>query len=285
MVGEKYQSKKLAVFFSFLFGVCLLAACSSPPPAPIHSRKPPPSERIDYHIVSQGETLFALAWRFEKDVQKLAAANGLAPPYRLKAGQRLTLDTSRVKRVVYRPREAEKTAEPAKPVVRKPSVTKDRATKEALTKSTATKQKPPAPSRQPTQQSSQQPKALPAGKWHWQRPVPGAVTRQYNRSDLFKGIDFRVQPGQSITAAAPGEVVYAGSGLRGYGKLIIIKHSDVFLSAYGHNRKIIVSEGQTVKAGQKISEAGGDPANPRRLYFEIRRDGKPVNPLHYLPKA
>ncbi len=279
MVGENFLSKKLAALTSCLSAISLLAvltACSSPPPAPIHSRKPPPSERIDYHIVSEGETLFTLAWRFEKDVKKLAAANGLSSPYRLRVGQRLTLDTSRIKTVTYRPRRVEKTIEKT-PVPSKPA-----ATRPTVTRPVATKQKPP-PASQPSK-APQQPKSWPSN-WQWQRPVPGAITRQYDRSALFKGIDFRVQPGQSISAAAPGLVVYAGDGLRGYGKLIIIKHSDVYLSAYGHNRKIVVSEGQTVKAGQKISEAGGDPANRRRLYFEIRRDGKPVNPLRYLPKA
>ena len=85
-------------------------------------------------------------------------------------------------------------------------------------------------------------------------------------------------------AAGPGVVVYAGSGLRGYGKMIIIKHSEIYLSAYAHNRKILVKEGQEIKAGQVISEAGGDHANNRRLYFEIRKDGKPVDPRYYLPK-
>ncbi len=87
-----------------------------------------------------------------------------------------------------------------------------------------------------------------------------------------------------MVAAAPGVVVYAGDGLRGYGQLIIVKHSEVYLSAYAHCRKIFVREGQMLTGGNKIAEVGGDPANTKRLYFEIRKDGKPVNPLSFLPR-
>ncbi len=255
MAGVKHFSTILANF-----SLCLLAACASPPPAPIHARTPPPSERIDYHIVSKGETLFSLAWRYEKNINQLAAANGLRPPYTLRIGQKLSLDTTRVKTRVYAPGTSTKTSAPSRTAPAKPVVAK-----------------------QVTRTPTKLPSSLP-GRWQWQRPVPGRVSRHFNEAALFKGIDLQVQPGQAVEAAGPGLVVYAGNGLRGYGELIIVKHSEEYLSAYAHNRKILVREGQTVKGGQKISEAGGDPANRRRLYFEIRRDGKPVNPLQYLPK-
>ncbi len=91
------------------------------------------------------------------------------------------------------------------------------------------------------------------------------------------------RPGQPIVAAAPGRVVYAGGGLIGYGQLIILKHNDTFLSAYGHNAKLLVKEGQAVRKGQQIATMGEGPERKPRLHFEIRRNGKPVNPRQYLP--
>ncbi len=237
----------------------LLTACSSPPPAPIEGRSPPPTERINYHRVSKGETLFSLAWRYEKDLHKLARANGIRQPYTIYVGQRLNLDTSRVRAVSPRTTATKTRTLPSKTPTTKATVKRTTKTPTTL------------------------PASLPS-KWRWQWPVPGRVSRHYSASGLFKGVDLQVVPGQPVKAAAPGLVVYAGNGLRGYGELIIVKHSDIYLSAYAHSRKILVKEGQVVKAGQKISEAGGDPANSRRLYFEIRKDGKPVNPVQYLPK-
>ncbi len=121
------------------------------------------------------------------------------------------------------------------------------------------------------------------GKWLW--PASGTlVSRFSSNTSLKKGIDIAGQLGQSIVATADGSVVYAGSGLRGYGELVIIKHNDTFISAYGHNRRLLVNEGQTVKAGQKIAEMGSTGTDQVKVHFEIRRQGKPVDPLQYLPK-
>ena len=116
-------------------------------------------------------------------------------------------------------------------------------------------------------------------EWIW--PAKGKV------SDLFsentKGIDIVGMKGQAVTASAGGKVVYSGEGLRGYGKLIIIKHNDTYLSAYAHNSKLLVKEGETVVKGQKIAEMGSTDAGLVKLHFEIRKNGKPVDPLKYLP--
>jgi lipoprotein NlpD len=92
------------------------------------------------------------------------------------------------------------------------------------------------------------------------------------------------RPGQSVVAAADGRVVYAGGGLRGYGELIIVKHNKRFLSAYAHNNRVLVKEGDKVKVGQRIAEMGSTGTDKVMLHFEIRRDGKPVDPVRYLPK-
>lgn len=251
-------------------GLLILAGCRTPPPAPIDYRQPPPSEKINSHQVSSGETLFSIAWRYEKDVQKLARSNGISYPYTIYKGQRLTLDTTRVPKVASRP-----------PVPSSKSSSSKGATSKSTSSSplkTSTQSRPkvtaPPPRKAPV---------LPSN-WRWQWPTTGRVVKRFNSTSLFKGVDIQSHPGAPVVAAAPGVVVYSGSGLRGYGKLIIVKHSDVFLSAYAHNRKIFVSEGQELKGGQKISEVGGDPSDKKRLYFEIRKDGKPVDPLRYLPK-
>ena len=105
-----------------------------------------------------------------------------------------------------------------------------------------------------------------------------------SNGSLNKGIDIAGELGQPVLAAADGAVVYDGSGLRGYGELVIIKHSDAYVSAYGHNRRLLVREGQQVKVGQHIAEMGSTGADRVKLHFEIRRQGKPVDPLQYLPR-
>src|ERR1700722_15185274 len=118
--------------------------------------------------------------------------------------------------------------------------------------------------------------------WHW--PAAGNVIGTYVSGDQTKqGVDIAGNEGDPITATADGEVVYSGNGLIGYGELIIIKHNASFLSAYGHNRKRLVQEGDKVKAGQRIAEMGASAAARNELHFEIRKNGKPVNPLEYLP--
>jgi Membrane proteins related to metalloendopeptidases len=119
--------------------------------------------------------------------------------------------------------------------------------------------------------------------WAW--PAKGKIVAGFSETSNLKGIDIAGTAGEAVRASAPGRVVYAGSGLRGYGKLIIIKHNATFLSAYAHNREILVKEGQQVTRGQKIAEMGNSDADQVKLHFEIRRHGKPVDPAKYLPPA
>ncbi len=252
---------------TILAPVLLLQSCASPPPAPVDRRQEPPSEKINYHIVSKGETLFSIAWRYEKDLHKLAVVNNLSS-YTIYPGQRLLLDTRGVA--------------PSDRAAGEPSNAAGRIQQQRPVKT------PPSRAKPPLQNSPAKPTGAAKGgnvsTWKWSWPVKGKIARRYNTRELFKGIDIHGLPGSAVTPAGPGVVVYSGDGLRGYGKLIIVRHNPIFLSAYAHNRKIFVKEGMAVKPGQKIAEVGGDPANVRRFYFEIRRDGKPVNPLNYLPK-
>jgi lipoprotein NlpD len=119
--------------------------------------------------------------------------------------------------------------------------------------------------------------------WVW--PATGKLVTGFSDTSNLKGIDISGKAGQAIVASAPGKVVYAGTGIRGYGKLVIVKHNNTYLSAYAHNREIVVKEGQQVARGQKIAEMGNTDAEQVMLHFEIRRLGKPVDPLKYLPPA
>ncbi|HEU4616437.1 MAG TPA: peptidoglycan DD-metalloendopeptidase family protein, partial [Gammaproteobacteria bacterium] len=132
-----------------------------------------------------------------------------------------------------------------------------------------------APPRAPAPQDS------PPPSWHW--PTEGAVVSAFgSESGIPSGVGIGGRLGQPIEAAASGRVVYAGSGLIGYGQLVIIRHNETYLTAYGHNRRLLVQQGQTVVQGQKIAEMGYGPKREPRLHFEIRRNGTPVDPLEYL---
>ena len=114
--------------------------------------------------------------------------------------------------------------------------------------------------------------------------MTGRLIGQFSEGGNNKGLDIAAKVGDAVLAAGPGTVVYSGQGLRGYGRLVIIKHNTTFLSAYAHNSSLLVKEGQTVTRGQKIAEAGNTDSDVPKLHFEIRRQGKPVDPLKFLPE-
>jgi lipoprotein NlpD len=145
-----------------------------------------------------------------------------------------------------------------------------------------------APSAAPNASTSSSTPARPAASgdadqldWAW--PAKGKIVTNFSETSNLKGIDIAGTAGEPVRASAAGRVVYAGNGLRGYGKLIIIKHNNTYLSAYAHNRDILVKEGQQVTRGQKIAEMGNTDADQVKLHFEIRRHGKPMDPTKFLP--
>ena len=144
--------------------------------------------------------------------------------------------------------------------------------------------KPPAATSTPVPTSATIPAVTPGGDddlgWIW--PSNGAVIAGFDEVKN-KGVDIAGNAGDAVVAAADGKVVYADSGLRGYGKLIILKHNNTFLTAYAHNQNLLVKEDQVVKKGQKIAEMGNTDADRVKLHFEVRRQGKPVDPVKYLP--
>lgn len=137
---------------------------------------------------------------------------------------------------------------------------------------------PPAPAQAVSTGPS---RAVSGVTWRW--PAQGTLIKRFQTGDAIPGIEIGGNAGDAVHAAADGVVVYSGNGLVGYGELVIIKHSDSFLSAYGHNSKRLVKEGQRVTAGQQIAEMGSTGASRNELEFQIRKDGNPVDPLGYLP--
>jgi len=124
--------------------------------------------------------------------------------------------------------------------------------------------------------------ALDDEKLSWMWPSDGRIVATFDEGKN-KGIDIAGRVGQNVMAAGAGKVMYAGSGIRGYGNLVIVKHSNNLLSAYAHNRSIVVKEGQNVTKGEKIAEMGDSDADSVKLHFEIRQQGKPVDPARFLP--
>jgi lipoprotein NlpD len=150
----------------------------------------------------------------------------------------------------------------------------------ATAPASATITKPTPPSSRP--ESARVPE-IDDAKLDWTWPTSGKVIAGFSEGSNLKGIDIAGKAGQPVLASAAGRVVYAGAGLRGYGKLVIVKHNNTYLSAYAHNREILVKEGQQVSKGQKIGEMGDTDADQVKLHFEIRRLGKPIDPAKFLP--
>lgn len=224
--------------------------------------------------VVHGDTLYSIAWESGRDYRELAKWNRISPPYTIKPGQALR---------VLPP--TGKTQAPAKLNATSKGTNKANAEPTHPTskkgKAVASADKTKSKNKTRTVPSSASGK-IQAGSWAW--PADGQLLKRYSDSGSGKGLDIGGQRGQPIRAAAAGRIVYRGSGLRGYGQLIIIKHSEEFLSAYAHNDRIYVKEGDVVKRGQKIADMGNTGTDRVKLHFEIRRQGVPTDPLKFLPK-
>ncbi|MCI0995653.1 peptidoglycan DD-metalloendopeptidase family protein [Pseudomonas corrugata] len=255
----------------------LLVGCSSTPSGNVrvvdrnnNAAPQRPTVTTGQYVVRRGDTLFSIAFRYGWDYKSLAERNNIPAPYTIHPGQTIRFDgrsgstpTAVVTQSDSTPSSSSKTT-----VIRRPVG--------AATTTVPSVASKPAPAPLP-----------PAGPaptgWGW--PSNGVLIGKFSSNgSLNKGIDIAGDLGQPVLAASDGTVVYAGSGLRGYGELVIIKHSDTYVSAYGHNRRLLVREGQQVKVGQTIAEMGSTGTDRVKLHFEIRRQGKPVDPLQFLPR-
>ncbi len=300
---------------SFLCCLCfiIISGCSSTArKAPVIDRTPAPAkidtktkattpgERPGTYTVKRGDTLFAIALDFGLDYKELAAWNDITNPGEIRIGQQLRL-TSPGEQVVTAPLKTipSVSGRPVTDNEKKPSSDTRSANtpllkvepkavvlpysdenlvqlkrESAVPKLAEAK---PELKPEPTNSRSEGEDNI---DWGW--PTKGTVVNGFSEANNIKGIDISGKDGQSVQASAPGKVIYSGSGIRGYGKLIILKHGKNFASVYAHNKQILVKEGQSVVKGQKIAEMGSSDADHVILHFEIRRLGIPVDPMKYL---
>lgn len=222
--------------------------------------------------VQRGDTLYSISFRYGLDYREVARWNGIDSRYFIYTGQ--TLKLRPVKTAQAAPASTSQSSRPAA------SATSPAASSTTTTASAANTAKSPAASSSRTSAPSGT-----AGPVSWQWPHKGRIISRFGGGEpANKGLDIAGESGEPVKAAASGDVVYAGNGLLGYGNLVIINHNQRYLSAYAHNSRIFVREGDKVKAGEKIAEIGNTGATRTMLHFEIRRDGNPVDPLRYLPK-
>lgn len=256
------------IIYCFFSGLLMLTGCfGGGNYAPVIERQERVSVVPSTHTVARGDSLYSIAWRYSLDFRGLAATNGIHAPYTIYPGQKIRL----------------------KGKASAPKASSSRASTKGGGSRAKSAQARTDKARASTASSSSSAHVVSdrsAYPFRWQWPAKGKTLRRYSSgSAVHKGVDIQGKLGESVRAANSGKVVYAGGGLVGYGNLLIIKHDEHYLSAYGHNSKLVVSEGELVKVGQKIAEFGDTGADKVKLHFEIRRDGKPVNPLNLLPRG
>jgi lipoprotein NlpD len=288
MLDKTYKSLVI------LIAVVALSACFTTTEAPVDSRatdnayKAAPVSGYSYepepvtkgfHQVVKGDTLYSISWRYGMDYREIARMNNISGNYVIYPGQKLRLVSD--SKVVVRPLQEQPaaTAYPLGDPSGKQPENPNQLIVEDVTPTAGVQAVEPAPVKR------ESPNVRPMITqrnivWRW--PTTGEMIRSSSPVSQ-KGLDIAGRVGQQILSAADGVVVYSGSGLLGYGKLIIIKHNETYLSAYAHNQMIQVNEGDPVKGGQVIGTMGKGNKGQPLLHFEIRRDGKPVDPLQYLP--
>lgn len=242
--------------------------------------------RPDAHVVQKGDTLYSIAFHYGLDYHELAELNGIKDPNLIQIGQQIRLFTSPTRPVVA----IVEGKQPEPAIKEQPRLAKYAYSKESVKQIENIQEQnkhdivvKPETKPKPEQKTE---KAVDDGEdetLEWSMPTSGKLIGEFSESANRKGIDIAGKLGQPINASAPGKVVYSGSGLRGYGKLVIIKHNKTFLSAYAHNDQVLVKEGESVVRGQKIAEMGNTDTDQVKLHFEVRRLGKPVDPAKYLP--
>jgi lipoprotein NlpD len=267
------RQRLLGLLFMCLFISLFNSSCSTNSVAPVSSRngeqekrsasvvqkpqKKLPStvvQKPSHHKVLSGDTLYSISWNYNLDYKKVGRWNNIKAPYVIHPGQSIRLTAPLTKKTVAKKTvPATKKSTERKPVVAKKSSNKNESVNNIR-------------------------------NINWQWPTMGKLIKS-NSPISKKGLDIAGKKGQFIKASASGTVVYSGSGLLGYGRLIIIKHNETYLSAYAHNSVLMVKEGDSVSSGQKIAKMGQDSNGQTLLHFEIRKDGKPVEPVNFLPKT
>ena len=297
-----------------------LAACASAPAskAPVYDNSAPVTDkpnksktttkaaqktngkdwRPDVYTVKKGDTLYSIGLDFGYDYKEIAQNNNINPPYAIRVGQQLNIKGKTKNAAPTKSVSAENDDVVIKPLNNDgadiqaqsagaspnslPTVNSPKASREPYSDQAynagSTESKPAEV--KTTDSKSLSTASEEAVDWAW--PTKGKVTNGFNEGASAKGIDIEGKLGQDINAAGAGKVIYNGSDLRGYGNLVIVKHNKDYLSVYAHNSKILVKEGQSVLKGQKIAEMGNSGTDIVKLHFEIRYQGKSVDPTKFL---
>ena len=304
-------------FFAGIWVFCLLsvlAGCASKTPAPVFERGgqsgAPTATAVaaNTYTVKSGDTLYSIAREHGMDHRELITLNNIENPNQISVGRVLKVKPASVAPsseiattapitsdvVVVRPIDGGTVTEPAisgastGTLKRGPIAGKIQYSDEALAQAQASEQQKAAEgggaAAKPEPKPAERPvePALSGDEIPWIWPAGGKIIGTFSENGS-KGIEIAGKAGDPVIATGDGKVVYSGTGLRGYGKLVIIKHNNTYLSAYAHNQNILVKEGQSVTKGQKIAEMGNTDADQVKLHFEVRRQGKPVDPLKHLP--
>ena len=247
-----------------LLPILIIEGCGRSAPVVQHAFDP------DVYIVQTGDTVYSISWRYAQDHRDVIRWNNLRDPYIIHPGQKLRVRPSTTQ------------AQAAQQPTTAPAKTQSVAVAKPLKKAQPIAAQQPLP-KAAVVQAEPAPAAKSSGEsWTW--PTRGAILSKFSKNSLDKqGIDIRGNVGAPVLASRSGKVVYSGAGLLSYGRLVIIKHSDTFLSAYAYNSRLLVNEGDVVQGGQAIAQIGTDNQGTAKLHFEIRRNGKPVDPLQFLP--
>ena len=256
---------KTLVLSSAIVATIVLSGCASKPQVNNSARF---ATAPNFYTVRSGDTLSGIAARYGLSYLSIAEMNDIAPPYRIYVGQSIRLKSGNAPRTTttrpvtqVAPIQRQTVTLPTNPVTPAPVTSTTTTTSSSTTPST------------PVRSST----------LRWVKPSQGAIIEHFNLATNVKGIRYGGNVGDPIYAAADGQVVYAADGLKEYGNLVLIKHVDGYITAYAHNSKMNVSSGQNVTAGQKIAEMGSSGATRTMLEFQVRLDGKPINPTQVLP--
>ncbi|MDO5542377.1 MAG: peptidoglycan DD-metalloendopeptidase family protein [Acinetobacter sp.] len=256
---------KTLVLSSAVVATVVLSGCASKPQVNNSARY---ATAPNFYTVRSGDTLSGIAARYGLSYLSIAEMNDIAPPYRIYVGQSIRLKAGNAPRTTST-RPVTQAAPIQRQTVTLPTTPVTPAPITSTTTTTSSSTTPNTPVRSST--------------LRWVKPSQGAVIAQFNLASNIKGIRYGGNVGDPIYAAADGQVVYAADGLKEYGNLILIKHIDGYITAYAHNSKMNVSSGQNITAGQKIAEMGSSGATRTMLEFQVRLDGKPINPTNVLP--
>lgn len=305
-----------------LAAAMLVVACASrPTSAPVVDRGAATASKATpqagTHVVQRGETLYSIALEHGVDYRDLARWNGLGDGTHIRVGQALRLSPPGLTQAAAPPPQgvevgsAPRTAGglEARPLdggsiaaqgqgdgsmkttpkaLRLPyskenlAMLSSRSTPTASAPATPTSAAPPSTAPAPPPAAASAASTAAPGELSFTWPAKGKLLNGFSEPNS-KGVDIAGKPGDPVVAAAPGRVMYTGTGIRGYGQLIVIKHEDGYNSVYAHNRRILVKEGQNVSRGERIAELGATDSDQPKLHFEIRKSGKPVDPMKYLP--